>query len=57
MILYCVICYLIMLGLIIEDGSNKTSDWWSIILLLMLAPLLIPIFIGMYLEKISKNSN
>jgi hypothetical protein len=50
MILYCVVCYLIMLGMIVEDreqGDNKEVSWLS----LLFAPLLVPIFIGMKIQE------
>lgn len=50
MILYCIVCYLIMLGMIVEDreqGDTKEVSWLS----LLFAPLLVPIFIGMKIQE------
>jgi len=50
MTLYCIVCYLIMLGMIVEDHDNseeKYISYWS----LVLAPLLVPIFIGMKIQE------
>ena len=47
LILYCIVCYLIMIGMFVEENSKmekeKTSPVWTLIL----APLIVPIFIGM----------
>ena len=49
-LLYCFICYLIMLGMIIEDREqdDKSEISW---LSLLFAPLLVPIFIGMKIQE------
>jgi uncharacterized membrane protein YadS len=53
MILYCIVCYFIMLGMIVEDESNngRYSKAW---IAFIFAPVFIPMFIGMYLEQRSK---
>lgn len=50
MILYCAISYLIMLGMMIEEESEDKLPWWPLIL----APLLVPIFIGMEIANKNK---
>ena len=54
MILYCVICYLIMLGMIIEDERENGKLWKSSWIAFIFAPFLLPIFIGMYIQETSK---
>jgi len=53
MILYCIICYLIMLGVVLgaKDKDDCFEYQWALVLF---APLLLPIFIGVELEKISR---
>ncbi len=55
MILYCIICYLIMLGVVIaaKEKDDHFEHQWALVLF---APLLLPVFIGMELEKISKKN-
>ena len=54
MILYCILSYLIMLGMMIEaqqHDDNFKFPW----LIFILAPFTFPMFIGMKLEE--KNNN
>lgn len=49
MILYCIVCYLIMLGMIVKDKEKNGSFKYAFIVFI-LSPFLLPIFIGMNLE-------
>jgi hypothetical protein len=53
MILYCIICYLIMLGVVLgaNDKDDRFEYGWALVLF---APLLLPMFIGIELEKITR---
>lgn len=53
MILYCIICYLFMIGMIVEDEkqSGKYKYAW---LAFIFSPVLVPIFIGMLIQEQDK---
>ncbi len=53
MILYCIICYLVMLGMIIED-EKKNGKYKYAWLSFLASPFLLPIIIGMKLEEQNK---
>jgi len=53
MILYCIICHLVMLGMIIED-EKKNGIYKYAWIAFLTAPFLLPIFIGMKLEEQTK---
>lgn len=51
MILYCVICYLIMLGMIITDSEKKNGVYKRTWIILIFSPILLPMFIGRIIQQ------
>ena len=51
MILYCIICYLVMLGILLDE--HETIDDWDIkdLKTMLFAPLYVPIFLGMFMNN------
>jgi hypothetical protein len=54
MILYCILSYLFMLGMIIQD-KEKNGIYRHAFIMFILSPILLPIFLGMNYEE--KNQN
>lgn len=55
MILYCIVCYLIVTGMLIDEHSSA-DDWTaSDIFFFLIAPITAPIFIGMHINGRTKN--
>ena len=56
-LLYCVVCYLIMFGILLDEYDTldewKKQDIFSFIF----APVLIPIFIGIYMNENCKDND
>jgi hypothetical protein len=54
MTVYIFVCYMVMLGMIIEAFQNERPPFWAYVVF-VLSPILIPIFIGMMLAERSRN--
>lgn len=55
MILYCIVCYLIVTGMLIDEHSN-IDDWsGSDVFFFLIAPITAPIFIGMHINGRTKH--
>ena len=56
-LLYCVVCYLIMFGILLDE--HDTLDEWKKqdIFYFVFAPVLIPIFIGIYMNENCKDND
>jgi hypothetical protein len=55
MLVYCIVCYLVVLGMIIENYHKKSVPI-DVYFIFALSPILLPIFIGMMLTEKSKNN-
>lgn len=57
MILYCIVCYLIAFGILLEE-YDYLEDWKiQDFMFLILAPLLVPVFIGISINHSTKNND
>lgn len=49
--IYCLVCYLVVIGILLNE-HNHIEDWtWNDIICLILAPIVAPVVFGMYLNK------
>ena len=56
MILYCIISYLVILGMLVE-AKNHNDNFEYPWLIFILSPFMLPLFIGMKLEEKSNNNS
>ena len=54
MILYCTVCYLIMFGILVDQNKSFDDLKYQDLVISLLAPLIVPIIIGM---RINNKSN
>lgn len=51
MILYCVVCYLIMFGILLDQHESLSTIRYEDLIISLLAPLIVPIIFGMAINN------
>ena len=54
MILYCIVCYLVMIGILLDENKSFDDLTSADIMCFILAPILVPIFLGMFMNNTDK---
>lgn len=50
MILYCIVCYFIMFGILLQEHKTFDTLGYQDVLLSLLAPFIVPIIFGMHIN-------
>lgn len=51
MIIYCIVCYLIMFGILLDQNKSFDTVKSNDLIISLLAPLIVPIIIGMRINN------
>lgn len=54
MIVYCIICYFVILGMLLQDKEQTGKLYVNAFITFLAAPFLLPLIIGMKIEEHNK---